>query len=401
MKVGRFLQGAGVAWATALAGAALASTAAASATPRVVGGAPALPGQFPFAVALVQHDVPAERSTFCGGSVISPTAVLTAAHCVNGSSPGELDVVAGRQLLSGAGGDRVAVTNIAVEPGYNADTDQHDAAVLTLAAPTSAPPVALAQPSQVGLYAAGNPLLVAGWGLTSNDASTTSDALQVGSIQAFPDSRCDGYYGDGYDPSVMMCAGSPAGVPDSCRGDSGGPLVASDGAIVREVGLVAFGGATCGDPTIPGVYTRVAAEAGWISSQVGLPTPAPAPSPPPTPTPSHATSSPLRTRVTNVTCGLKGCRIAVTLLGSNARLSSVLVRIHPMPVCGRTRRGRRARCIQLRDAFASARRVRGSLWSASVRDLPLGVVRIFASPRDRRGHKLAAAGTVRIRVRRA
>jgi hypothetical protein len=388
--------------ACALAGAALASSAFAGATPRVVGGALAAPGQFPFAVALVQHNVPAERAIFCGGSVISPTAILTAAHCVNGSSPGDFDVVAGRQLLSGTGGERIGVTNIAVEPGYNPGTNQHDDAVLTLATPTSAPPVALAQPSQPGLYAEGTPLLVAGWGLTSNDAGTTADALQVGAIQSFPDARCAGYYGDGYDPSLMMCAGSPAGVPDSCRGDSGGPLVASDGSSVREVGLVAFGGATCGDPTIPGVYTRVAAEAAWISSQVGLPAPAPAPTPAPAPAPTPKPSSfRLRTRVTNVTCGLTRCRIAVSLTGSNASLSSVLVRIHPLPTCRHSGRSRRLRCTHRRDSFATARRVRGSLWSASVRDLPLGKLRIYASPRDRRGRKLAAAGTVLVRVRRA
>ena len=88
----------------------IAAPAGAALGPRVLAGSQATSAQWPFIAALVQHGRSAFDGQFCGGSVIAPTVVLTAAHCVTGSSAGSIDVVTGRAQLSASQlGQRLAV----------------------------------------------------------------------------------------------------------------------------------------------------------------------------------------------------------------------------------------------------------------------------------------------------
>jgi len=64
----------------------------------------------------------------------------------------------------------------------------------------------------------------------------------------------------------MLCAGEREGGVDSCQGDSGGPLVADTPAGTVEVGTVSYGGALCGLPSAPSVYSRVAASLDFINA---------------------------------------------------------------------------------------------------------------------------------------
>jgi secreted trypsin-like serine protease len=104
----------------------IAAPAGAALAPRVLAGSQATSAQWPFIAALVQHGQSAFDGQFCGGSVIAPTVVLTAAHCVTGSSAGRIDVVTGRAQLSASQlGQRLAVRSITVDPSYNANTEHH------------------------------------------------------------------------------------------------------------------------------------------------------------------------------------------------------------------------------------------------------------------------------------
>ncbi len=238
--------------------------------PRIVGGTTSQPGDGPWTVALVDATQSAYAGQFCGGSLIAPSWVLTAAHCTRYPAPTTIDVVTGRQLLSGSGGQRIRVARAYVDPDYNPYTDDNDLALLQLTDPSTSPTLPFMPPGFESAYAPGTDATIYGWGDTS--ATTTPsypDELRQVTVPVLSDSTCSqpSVYGGAYHPSTMLCAGSyPFGGKDSCDGDSGGPLVVPFGYGVIEVGIVSWGvNNPCAQGGYPGVYTRVPAYANWIS----------------------------------------------------------------------------------------------------------------------------------------
>src|SRR4051812_6370186 len=148
--------------ASALGTCALPAAAAAAPLARasIVGGGRADPAQWPFAVAIFR-----KGHLHCGGSVIGPTKVLTAGHCVDGFNLANFQVIIGRpNLRDQAVGQTIGVSSGRVHPDFE-QTGLHDVAVLNLAQPTSASPIALATPEQSATATAtGSSLRVAGYG---------------------------------------------------------------------------------------------------------------------------------------------------------------------------------------------------------------------------------------------
>jgi hypothetical protein len=206
----------------------------------------------------------------CGGSILDPTHVVTAAHCVYDdvnltvTAPTDVDVYAGFIAQSAMGAaQHAAVTAVAVDPDYDPDSFRNDAAVLTLAAPglnlTGANAKAIALDSGAALTSSTS-LLLSGWGSNAQRApgdatpGTPQNVLQQAPIN--PSVNPDGctVYG-AYDPTVQLCAGTAG--KDACQGDSGGPLALLSGGTWTLVGIVSAG-AGCAWPGYPGLYTRVA-----------------------------------------------------------------------------------------------------------------------------------------------
>jgi secreted trypsin-like serine protease len=235
----------------ALAGVTAAHAAGPGRTggPRIVGGLPASISQYPSTVALVTSS----GFQFCGGSLLSPTVVATAAHCVAGRSPDSLRVVAGRTDLTQPGGVVAAVAQISVYPGYTSPEYGRDAALLRLGRALPYPTIAPAQPSDRALYAPGTLATVLGWGRVDEGGPASINQLRVAQVPLVSDAECESAYPGLYDPNAMVCAGYPRGGVDSCQGDSGGPLIAGG----KLIGLVSWGEG-CARPGKPGVYTRVA-----------------------------------------------------------------------------------------------------------------------------------------------
>lgn len=87
---------------------------------RIIGGHDAQPGQFPYQVSLQICILGSLCSHSCGGSIISPNQILTAAHCYQGGSFYSYRVIAGVTKLSdnSAGRQVVNVQSWAIHPQY-------------------------------------------------------------------------------------------------------------------------------------------------------------------------------------------------------------------------------------------------------------------------------------------
>jgi trypsin len=259
--------------ACALTGLTAPSGAAASPLARssIVGGGAANPADWPYAVAIFR-----KGHMHCGGSVIGPAKVLTAGHCVAGFNLANFQVIISRpNLREQAVGQVIGVSSGQIHPDFE-QTGLHDVAVLNLAQPTSAAPIPLATSAQnAAATAPGVRLRVAGYGAVSPFGLHLSPFLKATIEIVRTDRRClKAYTRDLYAPESMICSlGAKRKKPgrfkihtSACSGDSGGPLVADTPTGAVEVGTVSFGGALCGLPSAPTVYSRVASSLDFINS---------------------------------------------------------------------------------------------------------------------------------------
>jgi len=230
--------------------------------PRIVGGYPVAIVNHPWQVALVRG-LASDRLQFCGGSLIAPNLVVTAAHCVDNHivsrDPSRVDIVGGTGSYI-SGGERIDVAAIHVHPQWNSATYDYDVAILQLRTTARlARPVAVEpQPLSVG-----DRPMVTGWGAVSEGGSGSFDLLGV-DVPVVDTATCN--HLDSYNNAItdrMFCAGEQEGGKDSCQGDSGGPISLGSGGTARLVGIVSWGEG-CARRLKYGVYTRISAVADWI-----------------------------------------------------------------------------------------------------------------------------------------
>ncbi len=253
---------------------------------QIIGGSTTTIASAPWMAQLWYYDETQDLGFFCGGTVVSPTKILTAAHCVdknhyNWVKYGKI-VTGTDQLPTSVYNDDGSFSHLDYHGGtvskvsrqwnhssWDAEAIDNDVAVLTLSAPVKATPIKMTTSGDTASYAAGTSAKAYGWGRTSSKTQDISQTLKTATLPIVSDTTCANTWSPYFVKGHMVCAGKPSGGTDAtttatCNGDSGGPLVVGG----KVVGVVSWGVEDCVYEGAYPVFAKVSTYVGVTQPRV-------------------------------------------------------------------------------------------------------------------------------------
>ncbi|XP_068692878.1 complement C1r subcomponent-like [Montipora foliosa] len=237
---------------------------------RIVGGNESQQGWWPWHIGLY-HRIGDEFMLQCGGALISPRWVLTAAHCVDKRYPHNLKIIVGDHKLDTLENTQQEIFAKAVHhPDFDFGTYENDIALVKLQKPVELGKFVrtVCLPSKNGgdLAIPGRYGYVTGWGYTR--ATRPSNTLRYLSMPIQSNSLCRESTSYPYFSRAMFCAGDGKGKKGTCNGDGGGAFVREqrrgNGYRWVATGIDSWGEG-CTRKFKYGYYTRVYSYVDWIN----------------------------------------------------------------------------------------------------------------------------------------
>ncbi|KAG8507229.1 Ovochymase-2, partial [Galemys pyrenaicus] len=250
---------------------------------RIVGGSQVEKGSYPWQVSLKRR-----QKHICGGTIISPQWVITAAHCVvNRNSASILNVTAGEYDLSykEPGEQTLSIETIIIHPCFSTKKPMdYDIALLKMAGDFNfdqfVRPMCLPEPGE--RFEAGFICTTTGWGRLT-EKGNLPQVLQEVDLPILTQEECVAALLTLTQPisgQTFLCTGFPDGGRDACQGDSGGSLMCQNKKGAWTLAGVTSWGLGCGrgwrnnvrkdDQGTPGIFTDISKVLPWIHKHIQI-----------------------------------------------------------------------------------------------------------------------------------